>query len=78
MSLTAVQFRSLIGYTLIVEVIFRWPGLGEALVNAVLSRDYPVAQAVALILTLAVIVSSFVADIGLAFADPRVRRRVVG
>ena len=75
MSLTAVQFRSLIGYTLIVEVIFRWPGLGEALVNAVLTRDYPVAQALALILTLAVIVSSFAADIGLAFSDPRVRRR---
>ena len=29
-SLTAVQFRSLLGYTLIVEVIFRWPGLGDA------------------------------------------------
>ena len=75
MSLTAVQFRSLIGYTLIVEVIFRWPGLGEALVNAVLTRDYPTAQALALILTLAVILASFVADIGLAFTDPRLRRR---
>ena len=76
-SLTAVQFRSLIGYTLIVEVIFRWPGLGEALVNGVLTRDYPVAQAVALILTVAVILSGFLADVGLAFTDPRVRRRSV-
>lgn len=76
-SLTAVQIRTLIGYTLIVEVIFRWPGLGEALVNAVLTSDYPVAQAIALILTLVVILSSFAADVGLAFADPRVRRRVV-
>lgn len=75
-SLTTVQLRSLLGYTLIVEVIFRWPGLGEALVNSVLTRDYPLAQALALLLTLVVIVLTFVGDVGLAAADPRVRRRV--
>src|SRR3954447_9209376 len=49
-SLTAVQLRSLLGYTLIVEVIFRWPGLGQQLVNAVLTRDFPLAQFLALLL----------------------------
>jgi len=75
-SLTAVQLRTLLGYTLIVEVIFRWPGLGEALVNAVLTRDYSTCQVLALMLTSAVIVLSFLADIGLAFTDPRVRAKV--
>jgi peptide/nickel transport system permease protein len=75
-SLTTVQMRSLLGYTLIVEVIFRWPGLGEALVNSVLTRDYPLAQALALLLTLAVILLTFLGDVGLVLADPRVRRRV--
>lgn len=75
-SVSAVQFRTLLGYALIVEVIFRWPGLGEALVNSVLTRDYPTAQILAMLLTAAVIVLSFVADIGLAFADPRLRSKV--
>lgn len=74
-SLAAVQFRSLLGYTLVVEIIFRWPGLGSQLVNAVLTRDFPVAQMLALLLTLAVILLSFLADVGLAYTDPRVRRR---
>lgn len=74
-SLTAVQMRTLLGYTLIVEIIFRWPGLGSELVNAVLTRDFPLAQCLALLLTFAVILLSFASDIGLAAADPRVRRR---
>jgi dipeptide transport system permease protein len=75
-SLAAVQFRSLLGYTLIVEVIFRWPGLGTQLVDAVLKRDYVVAQVLALLLTLVVIVVNTFADIAYAFADPKVRVRV--
>ncbi len=74
-SLSAVQMRTLLGYTLIVEVIFRWPGLGQALVQSVLSRDFPVAQALSLLLTLAVVFLTFLADVGLAAADPKVRRQ---
>lgn len=75
-SLAAVQFRSLIGYTLIVEVIFRWPGLGSQLVDAVLKRDYLVAQVLALLLTFVVIFLNTFADIAYAFADPKVRIQV--
>jgi ABC-type dipeptide/oligopeptide/nickel transport system permease component len=74
-SLSAVQMRTLLGYTLIVEVIFRWPGLGQALVQSVLSRDFPVAQALSLLLTLTVVLLTFLSDIGLAVADPKVRRQ---
>ena len=48
--------RTLIGYTLVVEVIFRWPGLGFTLVDSVLKRDYSQAQMLALLLVFAVIV----------------------
>jgi peptide/nickel transport system permease protein len=75
-SLAAVQFRSLIGYTLIVEVIFRWPGLGSQLVDAVLKRDYLVAQVLALLLTFVVIFLNTFADIAYAYADPKVRVQV--
>ena len=72
-SLAAVQVRSLLGYTLIVEVIFRWPGLGSRLVDVVLKRDYVPAQVLAMMLTLLVIFLNFLADIGYAAIDPRVR-----
>ncbi len=73
-ALAGVMLRTLLGYTLIVETIFRWPGLGYQLVNAVLKRDYTVAQTLAILLTLAVIVFNLLADIGQQWADPRVRQ----
>jgi ABC-type dipeptide/oligopeptide/nickel transport system permease component len=67
------MLRTLLGYTLIVETIFRWPGLGFQLVDAVLKRDYSVAQVLALLLTFAVIVLNLLADVGQQVVDPRVR-----
>ncbi len=72
-ALGGVLLRTLIGYTLIVEIIFRWPGLGSKLVNAIISRDYALAQVLALLLTSAVLFFNFLADVGQQWADPRVR-----
>jgi peptide/nickel transport system permease protein/oligopeptide transport system permease protein len=72
-SLTGIQLGALIGYTAIVEIVFRWPGLGQLLVNSVLQRDYPVALWTSLLLTCSVILFNFAANIGYALADPRVR-----
>lgn len=72
-SLSGIQIGALIGYTAIVEIIFRYPGLGQLLVSAVLQRDYPVALWLSLILTGSVILINFLANIGYALADPRVR-----
>ena len=74
-ALAGVMLRTLLGYTLIVETIFRWPGLGYQLVNAVLKRDYTVAQTLAILLTAAVILFNLLADLGQQWADPRVRQR---
>jgi ABC-type dipeptide/oligopeptide/nickel transport system permease component len=49
-SLGAVQVRTLLGYALIVEVIFRWPGLGYQLVHSIRQRDYAVTQSLVLLL----------------------------
>jgi ABC-type dipeptide/oligopeptide/nickel transport system permease component len=72
-SLSGIQLGALVGYTAIVEVIFRWPGLGQALLNAVLQRDYPVALWLSLLLTVSVILFNFAANVGYALADPRIR-----
>jgi ABC-type dipeptide/oligopeptide/nickel transport system permease component len=72
-SFAAVQVRTLVGYTLIVEVIFRWPGLGKRLVDSILARDYQVAQGLTILLALTVVVSTLVSKILYQLADPRVR-----
>lgn len=74
-ALAGVMMRTLLGYTLIVETIFRWPGLGYQLVNAILKRDYTVAQTLAILLTAAVILFNLLADLGQQWADPRTRRQ---
>jgi peptide/nickel transport system permease protein len=72
-SLSGIQIGALVGYTAIVEVVFRWPGLGQLLLTSVLQRDYPVALWLSMLLTAAVIAANFAANIGYALADPRVR-----
>lgn len=72
-SLAAVQIRTLVGYTLIVEIIFRWPGLGKRLVDAVLTRDYQVAQGLTILLALVVVLATLISSILYRIADPRVR-----
>lgn len=72
-SLAGLRFGWLIGYALVVETIFRWPGVGYLLVDSVLRRDYPVAQFFSLVLVFVVVLSNLVADILYGIADPRVR-----
>lgn len=67
----------ILGYTLIVEVIFRFQGIGFQLVESIQNRDYALAQSLALLFTAVVIFSNFLADIGHQLLDPRVRERTV-
>jgi ABC-type dipeptide/oligopeptide/nickel transport system permease component len=73
-SLTGLRVGWIVGYALIVETIFAWPGVGYALVDAVLRRDYPVAQFFSLLLVFFVITANWLADIAYGVADPRIRR----
>jgi peptide/nickel transport system permease protein len=73
LALTGTLARDLLAYTMIVEVIFRWPGLGYQLVQSILERDYTLAQVLALMLAVLVIIFNLLADVGQRYADPRVR-----
>jgi peptide/nickel transport system permease protein len=72
-SIAGIQIGALIGYTAIVEIVFRWPGLGQLLLNSVIQRDYPVALWLSLLLTTSVLLFNFLANIGYALVDPRIR-----
>jgi len=72
-SLSGLRLGWLVGYALIVETIFRWPGVGYLLVDSVLRRDYPVAQFFSLLLIFFVLLANWLADIGYGLANPRIR-----
>lgn len=61
-----------IGGLVLLEVVFNWPGIGQALVQAVLARDFPVVQFVFFLVALIVIIGNFLVDILYGVIDPRV------
>ncbi len=69
----AAQFASAVGGLVFVEYIFSYPGLGLTLQGAVLGNDYPLAQAILLVLCLCVIVANLLMDVLNLVLDPRLR-----
>ncbi len=67
-----VNLGFLIGSTVIVETVFAIPGLGFMMVSSIQARDYPVIQAVTLVLAVLVILVNLLTDLTYAVLDPRV------
>ena len=65
---------ALIGGSLVVENIFRVPGLGSAVVDAVVREDFPVVLAIVMVVAVVFVAVNFVVDAVYAVIDPRVRR----
>ena len=62
----------LVGSTVAVEVIFAIPGIGNLMVQAVLSRDFPIVQGVTIVYGILVLSINLIADLSHAALDPRV------
>ncbi|MEU6970305.1 ABC transporter permease [Kitasatospora aureofaciens] len=62
---------AMIAGTVLVEKVFAWPGIGSAMAQSVVSQDYPVIQAMVLILGTTVLLSGLLVDVLLAVLDPR-------
>jgi peptide/nickel transport system permease protein len=60
---------------LVMEIVFSYPGIGLLLLNAVTSNDYPLMQAIFLVITFAVLLANLIVDLIIVFADPRARAR---
>jgi peptide/nickel transport system permease protein len=76
LTISGVYFASLVGGAVIVENVFARAGLGTALVQAVLSGDYPVIQGVMLLLGFVIVAVNAIVDLTLALVDPRSSLRV--
>jgi peptide/nickel transport system permease protein len=60
---------------LVMEIVFSYPGVGLLLLTAVTSNDYPMMQAIFLLITFAVLLANLIVDVIAVFADPRARTR---
>jgi len=61
------------GGQVLIEVVFSWPGMGRLMVDSVLQRDYPVAQAAFLLMAAMVVAINLAVDLIYGFLDPRIR-----
>jgi peptide/nickel transport system permease protein len=57
------------------EIVFSYPGIGLLLLSAVQSNDYPLMQAIFLVITFAVLLANLIVDLVIVAVDPRVRTR---
>lgn len=68
-----LQTGTLLGGAVLTEIVFAWPGIGRLLVEAILSRDYPVVQGVVLLVAVVFIFVNLIVDIIYSYLDPRIR-----
>jgi peptide/nickel transport system permease protein len=69
----AMSLGFIVGGAILVEYVFNYPGVGYMLLQAVQQEDYPLMQALFLLITVAVLVAILLADIATAMFDPRTR-----
>lgn len=70
---TALQLAWLAGGVVVVEYVFRYPGVGQALVDGVANRDLPVVQALTLLVGAVYVVLNLLADVATILLTPRIR-----
>ncbi len=70
----ALSFGALFGGSLITEVVFNYPGVGNLLYLGIVGRDFPLIQGQLLIMTLAMLLANLAVDLAYVFLDPRLKR----
>jgi peptide/nickel transport system permease protein len=71
----ALALGFVVSGALIMEIVFSYPGIGLLLLTAVTSSDYPLMQAIFLVITFAVLLANIIVDVIIVLSDPRARAR---
>jgi peptide/nickel transport system permease protein len=74
-TLLGLRVGWIMGGSVISELVFSRPGLGRLMIEAILSRDYPIVQGSMMALTACIILANILADILYAVVDPRIKYR---
>ncbi|WP_297746065.1 ABC transporter permease [uncultured Tessaracoccus sp.] len=73
----ALSLGFIVGGTLVMELVFSYPGIGKLLLDATNAKDYPLMQGIFLVITLSVLIANILADVAYAILDPRARQAEV-
>jgi peptide/nickel transport system permease protein len=76
-TIIGLSIPGLIGGSVIAESIFAIPGMGKLFYDSVLMRDFPVIMGILTIGSVLTLIGTLIADIGYAWADPRIRKGLV-
>jgi peptide/nickel transport system permease protein len=74
-TITGLQFGTLLGGAVVTETVFAWPGIGRLAIQSIYNRDYPIVQSVVFLSALMFIVLNFLIDVVYGLLDPRIRPR---
>ena len=74
-TLLGLNIAYLVGSTVVVEQVFALNGLGSLLLDSIVNRDFPVVQAITLVLAASVVIINLLTDLLAARLDPRIRLR---
>jgi peptide/nickel transport system permease protein len=69
----AISLGTMVGGSLITEIVFGYPGIGSTLFNGIRRLDYPLIQGSTLIIALTVLAANFIIDIVYGLIDPRIK-----
>jgi peptide/nickel transport system permease protein len=69
----ALSMGTMVGGALVAEIVFTYPGLGYTLLNGVMGQDYPLISASSMIVTITVLVATFLIEILYGVIDPRIK-----
>jgi ABC-type dipeptide/oligopeptide/nickel transport system permease component len=72
-TLIALSFGTIVAGAILMEVVFSWPGIGQALYLSVQQRDYPMMQGGFLLITISVVMFNLLADLVYFKLDPRIK-----
>jgi ABC-type dipeptide/oligopeptide/nickel transport system permease component len=68
-----MQFSALLGGTVIVEVVFAWPGIGRYAVGSIRTVDFPAIMSVTVVLAVAFLATNLLVDMLYVWLDPRIK-----
>jgi ABC-type dipeptide/oligopeptide/nickel transport system permease component len=74
-TITGLQFGSLLGGAVVTETVFAWPGIGRLAIQSIYNRDYPVVQCAVFLSAVMFIVLNLAIDLVYGLLDPRARPR---
>ncbi len=72
-TITGLQFGTLLGGAVVTETVFSWPGIGRLAIQSIYNRDYPVVQCTVFLSAALFVVINFCIDVIYGLLDPRIR-----